>query len=127
VLGDPSPEAVAADRAFSELGFDSLTSLEMRQQLNALTGLRLPATVLFDYPTPAVLAEFLRAEMLGDQVADEAPPQPAPARVTDEEPVAIVAMSCRFPGGVRSPEDMWELLAAGADAISGFPRDRGWD
>ncbi|HEY0937336.1 MAG TPA: type I polyketide synthase, partial [Trebonia sp.] len=42
------------------------------------------------------------------------------------EPIAIIGMSCRFPGGVRSPEDLWALLAAGTDAISGFPRDRGW-
>ena len=44
-----------------------------------------------------------------------------------QEPIAIVAASCRYPGAVRSPEDLWLLIATGTDAIGDFPEDRGWD
>jgi acyl carrier protein len=126
VLGHPSPEAVEAGRPFSELGFDSLTAVELRNRLNAATGLRLPATLLFDYPSPIVTASFLRSQLVGDRVGEPAVPAVAVAPATDE-PVAIVAMACRYPGGVRSPEDLWRLLADGGDVVSGFPQDRGWD
>ncbi|MFG2994798.1 type I polyketide synthase [Streptomyces sp. NPDC048257] len=125
VLGHAGPAAVESGRAFKELGFDSLTAVELRNRLNAATALRLPATLIFDYPDPTLLARHLRAELIGDDTT-AAVAEPLSA-VADDEPIAIVAMSCRYPGDVRTPEDLWQLLTAGADGITRLPENRGWD
>ncbi len=128
VLGHSTPEAIDVDRAFKELGFDSLLAVELRNRLKTATGLLLPSTLVFDYPTPAALADQLLARLADDRADAAASERPAaPVAAGAEEPFAIVGMSCRFPGGVRSARDLWELVAAGTDAVGAFPGDRGWD
>ncbi|WP_372442787.1 SDR family NAD(P)-dependent oxidoreductase [Streptomyces pactum] len=125
VLGHGSGGAISAARSFREHGFDSLAAVELRNRLTTATGVKLPATVVFDHPSAADLARHLHGKLVARRSAAAAAPVARAA--ASDEPIAIVGMACRFPGDVRGPEDLWRLVTEGADAISAFPADRGWD
>ncbi|MFJ2477547.1 type I polyketide synthase [Streptomyces sp. NPDC087659] len=144
VLGHATPDAIDVQRALADMGLDSLTSVELRNRLSALAGARFPATLVFDHPSVGALARevlsVVTAQEPGGETAQEpggagqfapasavAPAAPVRPADSDDDPVVIVGMACRYPGGVRSPEELWRLVDDGVDAVAGFPRDRGWD
>ncbi|MGN5636016.1 SDR family NAD(P)-dependent oxidoreductase, partial [Streptomyces sp. AC154] len=128
VLRHPSTDAIRADRAFKDTGFDSLTALELRNRIAGATGLRLPATVVFDRPNPGALAAYLLGKLLGDTPAAAPAPAPAVRAAGDaEDPIVIVSMACRFPGEAATPEALWDLVMAERDVIGAAPTDRGWN
>ncbi|KJS51068.1 hypothetical protein VM98_39180, partial [Streptomyces rubellomurinus subsp. indigoferus] len=88
-------------------------------------GVRLPAPRSVDHPTRAAVARLIRGEVGG---LGEAPKRAArPRRGAADGPLAMVGISCRCPGGVSAREEVWQLVAAGRDAVAGLPTDRGWD
>ncbi|MFF8369940.1 type I polyketide synthase [Streptomyces lydicus] len=125
VLGAGSAGDVRPGRTFREMGLDSAMTLELRERLSVATGLKLASTLLYDHPSPAALAAAIGELTAGASTAEcpTVPREPA----DDHDPVVIVGMACRFPGGVHSPDDLWNLVDTGTDAIGDFPDDRGWD
>ncbi|UGT45356.1 type I polyketide synthase [Nocardia yamanashiensis] len=124
VLGHDSAADIRSDQRFDEIGFDSLGGVEFRNRLGKATGLQLPSTLVFDHPTPAAVAKLVLSRI---EPATAEPVKKAATRVRADEPIAIVGMACRFPGGVETPDQLWDLVAAGIDATGDFPADRGWD
>ncbi len=124
VLGHLSAWQVDVDRPFKELGLDSLGAVELRNRLTQVTSLALPATLVFDHPTTGAVARLVRALVEG---TDGAGRVASPVATRSDEPIAIVGMGCRYPGGVGSPDDLWRLVTEGTDAVSGLPTDRGFD
>ncbi|MGC4765424.1 type I polyketide synthase [Micromonospora sp. DT46] len=128
VLGHRDAAELDPVRTFKELGFDSVSTVELRHRLRAATGLRLHTTVVFDHPTPNRLAEHLHAALGQPRAGTGGARVDAGHRAgRDSEPIAVVAMGCRYPGGVNSPEELWRLISTGTDAISALPTNRGWD
>ncbi|MDX3589465.1 type I polyketide synthase, partial [Streptomyces europaeiscabiei] len=134
-LGHADAGVVSAEAAFKELGFDSLTAVALRDRLQRATGLKLPTTVVFDHPSISALAVHLDDRAFGGGQGDHPAPAlsadgvraPGSGDAPEDDAIAIVSMGCRFPGGVRTPEDFWRLVTDGVDAITPLPTDRGWD
>ncbi|MGW4772994.1 type I polyketide synthase [Nocardia sp. NPDC004278] len=124
VLGHDSAADIRPDQRFDEIGFDSLGGVEFRNRLGKATGLQLPSTLVFDHPTPAAVSKLVQSRV--EPTVGE-PAKKVVRRVRADEPIAIVGMACRFPGGVESPDQLWDLVASGTDATGDFPSDRGWD
>ncbi|NED93337.1 acyltransferase domain-containing protein, partial [Streptomyces sp. SID11233] len=134
VRGLATGDSIAPEKTFKQQGFESVNGIELRNRLRAATGVRLPATLIYDCPTPLAVARLIRDAAAEAATAAPAAPSVAPAGVParreqrasgqDEDAIAIVGMACRFPGGVGSPEGLWELVSSGVDAVSPFPGDR---
>ncbi|MFD9739749.1 beta-ketoacyl synthase N-terminal-like domain-containing protein, partial [Umezawaea sp. NPDC059074] len=122
-------DLVAADSfdpalPFRRMGVVRDRAAGFRDALGAALGDPVPATVLFDHPNPGSLAGYLLDRLRGTTSA--APTRPTPVAAGDDDPVVIIGMACRFPGGVNSPEDLWRLVADGVDAHGDVPTARGW-
>ncbi|MEU8104944.1 beta-ketoacyl synthase N-terminal-like domain-containing protein, partial [Nonomuraea muscovyensis] len=123
MLPDP-PDTVEAGRGFRELGLDSLGAVELHDRLAEAVGAELPMTLAFDHPTPEAVADYLYAHVFGHAAEED---HGVKAVVGSDEPIAIVGIGCRYPGGVTTPDELWRLVAEGRETLTGFPADRGWD
>jgi acyl transferase domain-containing protein len=114
---------IREDAGFFDLGMDSLMAVELRRRIEQAVGKDVPATLAMDHPRLSDVVDYLLGDVLelSEQAAGT---QPASVAVTrTDEPIAIVAVACRFPGA-PNPEAFWELLSGGGDAIREIPEDR---
>ncbi|MEV0559617.1 beta-ketoacyl synthase N-terminal-like domain-containing protein, partial [Streptomyces sp. NPDC050597] len=120
-----TPDTIDVQRPFLELGFDSLAAVDLHARLADESGLELPVTIAFDFPTPALVAEQIRRIAFG--LGQETHMPVAAGTAADDEPIAIVGIGCRFPGDINSAEDLWQLVMDEGEVLTEFPANRGWD
>ncbi|MCZ0727859.1 type I polyketide synthase, partial [Mycolicibacterium iranicum] len=114
---------IREDAGFFDLGMDSLMAVELRRHLEQGVGAEIPVTLAMDHPRLSDVADYLLGEVLGLNEAASAPRLTSAVTTHTDEPIAIVAVSCRFPGA-PDPEAFWEVLSGGVDAIREVPEDR---
>ena len=126
----PTGRVIDPQQPLSEAGLDSLMAVELRDTIGRAVGRVLPATLLFDYPTLDALAHYLHREVVNLEPEPEAKPalipDAVPAKHAADEPIAVIGIGCRFPGGATSPESFWKILRDGVDAVGEVPPER-WD
>lgn len=126
VLGSDAHSVISHDRSFTDLGFDSLSAVEFRNRLQQATGIRLSVTAVFDYPTPVHLARHMIAALSPASSRTRSIQTPR-SQSKDDDPVVVVGVGCRYPGGVDSADALWGVVERREDVLGEFPRDRGWD
>ena len=115
---------IREDAGFFDLGMDSLMAVELRGRIEQGLGKEIPVTLVMDHPRLSDAADYLLGDVLGLERAGRRMRRAASVATTrTDEPIAIVAVSCRFPGA-PDPEAFWELLSGGVDAIGEVPEDR---
>ncbi|MBV8181216.1 MAG: SDR family NAD(P)-dependent oxidoreductase, partial [Mycobacterium sp.] len=118
------PAEIREDAGFFDLGMDSLMAVELRRRIEQGVGKQIPATLAMDYPRLSDVVDYLLSDVLGLSESARSGSQLATAVTTrTDEPIAIVSVSCNFPGA-PNPEAFWELLSGGVNAISEVPEDR---
>ncbi len=120
------PSEIREEAGFFDLGMDSLMAVELRRRLEQAVGTDLPATLAIDHPRLSDVADYLLGDVLRlrERAGSEAVAQPASlATSAADEPIAIIAVACRFPGS-PDPDAYWEVLSGGVDAIREIPEDR---
>ncbi|GFG67672.1 putative polyketide synthase [Mycobacterium kubicae] len=115
---------IRADAGFFDLGMDSLMAIELRRRIEQAVGKEVPATLAMDHPRLSDVVDYLLGDVLGlgEQAAGSGT-QPATVTTRTDEPIAIIAVACRFPGAPNL-EAFWDVLSEGVDAIREIPEDR---
>ncbi len=121
VLGLKIGQSLDPQKGFFDLGMDSLMAVELRNRLQPLLNTPLSVSLAFDFPTLNRLSHFIDQEIFSEKISSK---QTISSSISIAEPIAIIGTACRFPGDVQSPEDFWQKLRSGFDAITEIPPER---